>query len=175
MEQKVYKLRQWTESDAYTLALHLNNKKIWDNCRDGLPFPYTIDDALAFTKYAAGQTEQCDYCIEVDNEAAGNIGFVRGTDVERFNAEVGYWLSETHWNKGITTAALQEAIKLYFQQTDVIRLFASVYEYNVSSMHVLEKTGFNKVGILHNACFKNARFINAHYYELLKENVQTFN
>ena len=95
-------LRPWKESDAKTLARHLNNKKIWDNCRDGLPFPYTETDADTFIKYASEQVEQNEYCIEANHEAIGNIGFVRGTDVERFNAEVGYWISETYWNKGLT-------------------------------------------------------------------------
>ena len=126
-------LRPWKESDAKALARHLNNKKIWDNCRDGLPFPYTETDADTFIKYASEQVEQNEYCIEANHEAIGNIGFVRGTDVERFNAEVGYWISETYWN-----------------------------------MRVLEKAGFQKAGIHRKACFKNGQFIDAHYYELLK-------
>ena len=161
-------LRPWKESDAKTLARHLNNKKIWDNCRDRLPFPYTETDADTFIKYASEQVEQNEYCIEANHEAIGNIGFVRGTDVERFNAEVGYWISETYWNKGLATAALERAIEHYFQHTDVIRLYATVYEHNAASMRVLEKAGFQKTGIHHKACFKNGQFIDAHYYELLK-------
>lgn len=164
-----YTLRAWKDSDVLALSKHLNNKKIWDNCRDGLPFPYTEKDANAFISYASGQQEQNEFCIEINNEAVGNIGFVRGTDVERFNAEVGYWLSENYWNEGIMSVALKKAIKLYFLQTDIVRLFASVYEFNTASMRVLEKVGFQKIGIHHNACFKNKQFINAHYYELLKQ------
>ena len=102
-------LRPWLESDAKDLTIHLNNKKIWDNCRDGLPFPYTETAADAFIKYASEQVEQNEFCIEVNHEAVGNIGFVRGTDVERFNAEAGYWISETYWNKGIMTAEIGRA------------------------------------------------------------------
>ena len=131
-------------------------------------FPYTETDADAFIKYASEQVEQNEYCIEANHEAIGNIGFVRGTDVERFNAEVGYWISETYWNKGLATAALERAIEHYFQHTDVIRLYATVYEHNAASMRVLEKAGFQKAGIHRKACFKNGQFIDAHYYELLK-------
>ena len=161
-------LRPWLESDAKDLTIHLNNKKIWDNCRDGLPFPYTETAADAFIKYASEQVEQNEFCIEVNHEAVGNIGFVRGTDVERFNAEAGYWISETYWNKGIMTAALKEAIEHYFRYTDVIRIYATVYEYNTASMRALENAGFQKTGVHRKACFKNGQFINAHYYELLK-------
>ena len=149
-------LRPWKESDAKALARHLNNKKIWDNCRDGLPFPYTETDADTFIKYASEQVEQNEYCIEANHEAIGNIGFVRGTDVERFNAEVGYWISETYWNKGLATAALKRAIEHYFQHTDVIRLYATVYEHNATSMRVLEKADFQKTGIHHKAASRIA-------------------
>ena len=63
-------LRPWLESDAKDLTIHLNNKKIWDNCRDGLPFPYTETAADAFIKYASEQVEQNEFCIEVNHEAS---------------------------------------------------------------------------------------------------------
>ena len=87
-------LRRWQESDIPALAKYLNNKKIWDNCRDSLPYPYTSEDAASFIQYVKSQDIQNNYCIEVHAEAAGNISFDRGTDVERFNAEIGYWIAE---------------------------------------------------------------------------------
>ena len=101
--------------------------------------------------------------------AVGNIGFVRGTDVERFNAEVGYWISERYWNQGITSEALADAIQYYFEHTEVIRIFATVYEYNLASMRVLEKVGFKKTGIFRKACYKNGRFIDAHHFEIVAD------
>lgn len=162
-------LRPWQESDVPSLARYLNNKHIWDNCRDRLPYPYTEADARTFISYAQAQLIPDAFCIEVSGEAAGNIAFVRGMDVERFNAEVGYWLAEPLWNQGIASKALPEAIKAYFARTDVMRLYATVYASNIASMRVLEKTGFRQVGILRKACFKNGVFVDAHYFELLKE------
>ena len=164
-----FRLRPWEASDVSSLAKYLNNKKIWDNCRDRLPFPYTEADALSFIDYATSRQEPGEYCIEINGEAAGNISFMRGTDVERFNAEAGYWLAEPFWNQGIASEALREALRQYLAATDVVRIFANVYESNIASMRVLEKVGFRKVGVLRNACFKNGRFVNAHYFELLKE------
>lgn len=137
----LYTLKSWEDQDTESLAFHLNNKKIWDNCRDGLPYPYTKGNARFFIKQAQEKTDISDFCITVGGEAIGNIGFVRGTDVERFNAEVGYWISEKYWNQGIVSDALTEAIQYYFAHTEVIRIFATVYEYNPASMRVLEKAG----------------------------------
>ena len=86
----LYTLKSWEDQDTESLAFHLNNKKIWDNCRDGLPYPYTKVNARFFIKQAQEKTDISDFCITVGGEAIGNIGFVRGTDVERFNAGGGY-------------------------------------------------------------------------------------
>ena len=89
--------------------------------------------------------------------------------MERFNAEVGYWISERYWNQGITSEALADAIQYYFEHTEVIRIFATVYEYNLASMRVLEKVGFKKTGIFRKACYKNGRFIDAHHFEIVAD------
>lgn len=169
MKRFSFRLRSWQKSDVPSLARYLNNKKIWDNCRDRLPFPYTEEDARSFIDYAMSQREAWEYCIEINGEAVGNIGFTRGTDVERFNAEVGYWLAEPFWNQGIASEALREVLQRYWAATDVIRIFANVYESNIASMRVLEKVGFRKIGILRKACFKNNHFVDVHSFELLKE------
>ena len=107
-------IRNWSKSDIPALAKYLNNKKIWDNCRDSLPCPYTEEDAARFIESTKCQNGQHNYCIEVNGEAAGNISFIRGTDVERYNAELGYWLARCYWNRGIMTAALRHTIDDYF-------------------------------------------------------------
>lgn len=169
VQKEKYTLRTWLTDDAVSLARYLNNKNIWDNCRDGLPYPYSQEDAKFFIALTQKKEGIHDFCIEINGEAAGNIGFVPCTDVERFNAEVGYWLAEPYWNKGIVTDALKEAVNYYFAHTDKVRVFASVFEHNTSSMRVLEKAGFTKTGRMRKAIFKNETFLDAYYYELVKE------
>lgn len=163
-----YKLRRWKIEDAESLAEHLHNKNIWDNCRDSLPFPYTIDHARDFIGRIIERRSVSDYCIEINGCAIGNISFMRGTDVERFSAEVGYWISEKYWNKGITTDALKNAVGHYLSITDVIRLYASVYTFNKPSMRVLKKVGFRLKCSMEKAVFKNGRFVDAFYFEVVK-------
>lgn len=169
VQKNNYTLRTWQSTDAPSLARQLNNKKIWDNCRDILPYPYKLENAEAFIDFINQREGIHDFCIEVNGKAVGNIGFMPEADVQRFNAEVGYVIGEDYWNKGIMTDALQEAVRYYFNHTDKIRVFAFVFEHNLPSMRVLEKAGFNKIGVTKRAVFKNGRFIDAHLYELLKE------
>lgn len=168
-QKENYTLRTWEATDAESLAVQLNNKKIWDNCRDGLPYPYKLENAEAILKVIAQKDGIHDFCIEVDGKAVGNIGFVPENDVQRFNAEVGYLIGEPYWNRGIVTDALKEAIRYYFKHTPIIRIFAFVFEYNLLSMRVLDKAGFTKIGVMHKSIFKNDAFCDAHYFELLKE------
>lgn len=164
-----YRLRKWRAGDAESLAKHLNNKNIWDNCRDGLPYPYTLQDANAFITHVAQSESNSEYCIEIDGEAVGNIGFVRGADVERFSAEIGYWIAEPYWNKGIMSDALKHAIGHFLTTTDVIRVYATVYTSNQASARILEKVGFTMKCILTKAAFKNGQFTDMFYFEKIKQ------
>ena len=162
-------IRSWRAADREALARHLNNKRIWDNCRDALPHPYTEEDAERFIRATASDVQPNNYCIEMDGEAVGNINFTPGCDVARFNAETGYWLGEHLWGRGIMTQALQAAVADCFRRSGIVRLQAVVYAGNRASMRVLEKAGFRRCGIRHKACFKNGRFVDCHCYELLRE------
>lgn len=169
VQKSNYTLRTWQTKDAPSLAQELNNKKIWDNCRDMLPFPYSPEHGEAFIDIIKQKEGIHDFCIEVNGKAVGNIGFIPGMDVERFNAEVGYVIGEAYWNQSIMSDALQEAIRYYFAHTDKVRIFAFVFEHNLPSMRVLEKAGFRKVGVMTKSVFKNGRFMDAHLFELLKK------
>lgn len=108
------------QKDIQALAKYLNNKKIWDNCRDALPYSHTGKDAEQFIGFVEGQIKQSSYCIEINHEAAGNISFIRGTDVERYNAELGYWLAEPYWNLGIMTEAVMQTVKDYLSHSGTV-------------------------------------------------------
>lgn len=137
VQKNKYTLRTWQTEDAHSLVQELNNKKIWDNCRNVFPHPYRLEHAETFIDLIQKKEGIHDFCIEVNGKAVGNIGFTPGTDVECFNAEVGYVIGEKYWNQGIVTDALQEAICHYFTYTNTIRIFALVFEHNLPSMRVL--------------------------------------
>lgn len=167
-----YQLRAWTLEDVPSLTYHINNINIWNNVRDSLPHPYTEEDATTFIKMNIDHEGPIEnFAIEIDGQAVGGIGIIMGTDVERISAEIGYWLGETYWGQGIMTSVVKDTVKYAFEKLPVTRLFACVFEYNISSMKVLEKVGFTKQAIFRKAIIKNGKVLDFHYYDLLKEEI----
>lgn len=170
MEDKIqYSVRPWKMTDSRRLAESANNLKIWSNVRDYFPHPYKESDGRAFIRMTLSKKNIEDFAIIINDEAVGGIGFIPGSDIERLNAEIGYWLSEKYWGKGIMSRALNDVINYIFGNTNIIRLFTSVLEYNSASVKVLEKNGFRKVGIQTKAAIKNGKIVDMYSYELLKD------
>jgi ribosomal-protein-alanine N-acetyltransferase len=162
-------LRPWQRDDAKSLVRHANNPRIAGNLRDGFPNPYSLKDAKAWLEMLKGNRDDIILAIEVEGEAAGGIGLHGLKDVYRFNAEIGYWLSEAYWGRGIMTDAVGALVEYGFMQTRWLRLFASIYEHNISSMRVLEKNGFRLEAIHKKAVIKGGRLLDEHLFALLRE------
>jgi len=168
-ERIEYYIRPWKMTDSRRLTENANNIKVWNNVRDYFPNPYKESDAKSFIKRVQSKNRVEDFAIIVNDEAVGGIGYIQGTDIERLNAEIGYWLGEKYWGKGIMGRALGDIINYIFSNTEIIRLFTSVLEYNIASMKVLEKNGFRKVGIQTKAAIKNNKIVDMYSYELIKD------
>ena len=162
-------LRPWHPDDATALVRHANNPRIASNLRDGFPYPYTLPDAKLWLKMAGDNRDDVILAIEVNGEASGSIGLHGFKDVYRYNCEIGYWLSETHWGKGIMSEAVVAMVDHAFTKGPWLRLFASIYENNPSSMRVLEKNGFRHEAIHKKAVMKEGKLMDEHLYALLKD------
>jgi RimJ/RimL family protein N-acetyltransferase len=152
-------LREWKKSDAEGLAKIANNKKIWDNVRDRLPYPYTKKDAKEWLALVKSQKTVTTFCVEVDGEMVGSIGFTLREDVYRKNAEIGYFVGQEFWGKGIATEAIRQIVEYIQKNFDVIRIYAEVFEYNKASMRALEKNGFYLESIRKKGAIKNDMII----------------
>ena len=122
--------------------------------RDRFPHPYTWKDAQLFLTAASSEEPQTNFAIEVAGEAAGGLGFVPGNDVERYSAEVGYWLGQACWGRGVATEALVLFTRHAFTELGLLRLFALPLADNVASIRVLEKAGYMAEGVLRSSCVK---------------------
>lgn len=157
-------LRKFRNSDAGRLVKLANNKKISQNLRDGFPHPYTLSDAESFIKKCLEQKTITTFAIEYKGEYVGNIGLMIGQDVYRKSAEIGYFIGEEYWNKGITTKAVNLITEFGFKELELIRIHTGIFEFNTSSMRVLEKCGFTKEGIFQKAIYKNSKIWDEHRY-----------
>jgi ribosomal-protein-alanine N-acetyltransferase len=148
------RVREWSKTDAEALAGHANNINVARNLRDRFPHPYTLKDARSFLRQAVAARDPTNLAIEADGAAVGAIGYVPGRDVERFSAEIGYWLGESFWGRGIVTEALQLVTQHAFEQMNFLRLFALPFADNVGSVRVLEKAGYVREGLLRSSSVK---------------------
>lgn len=119
-----FTLRPWREADAASIARYADNAKIAANLRDVFPCPYAPQDAATFVESCIRQEGRGQMCraIEVDGEAAGSIGLFLGSDVYRRSAELGYWLGEPFWGRGIRTAAVETMCREGFAAWDIVRI-----------------------------------------------------
>ncbi|MDR1003153.1 MAG: GNAT family N-acetyltransferase [Oscillospiraceae bacterium] len=163
-------LREWQLSDAAALAEMLTNKKILDNLRDGLPYPYTEEDGEFFinSMLSADKNDTFAFAVLYAGEVVGSIGAFRQQNIHSKTAEVGYYIGEKHWGKGICSAAVTLLSRYVFENTDIIRLFAEPFATNAGSMRVLEKAGFEYEGTLRKNAVKNGKIIDMKMYSLIK-------
>ena len=165
------RIRKWELSDAKDLAAALSNKKVQDNLRDGLPYPYTEQDGKEFISamLSADENETFAFAITVDNMVIGSIGIFRQGNIHRQTAELGYYIAEEYWGKGIMTEAVKQICEYVFANSDIIRIYAEPFVYNIASCRVLEKVGFQYEGTLRSNAVKNSKVIDMKMYSLLKE------
>lgn len=162
-------LRPWRLEDIPELSRQLNNIHIWNHVRDGLPFPYTEVDAEEFiTGTLENHGEPLDFSIRANGKLVGGIGIVPKEDVERVSAEIGYWIGEAYWGKGIATVAVRQLVDYAFQKLPYTRLYAGVFAFNPASMRVLEKAGFEQEGVFRRAIIKNGVITDFHQYGCVK-------
>jgi RimJ/RimL family protein N-acetyltransferase len=162
------RLRPLRYADRDLLASLANNKKIWNNLRDMFPHPYTLEEAEKFLDMVKQQEPLITFAIEYEFQFCGVIGLLLQQDVYRKSAEIGYWIGEPYWGKGIVTKALTLATQYAFDTLELERLFANIFQGNEASKNVLEKCGFQLEGVGRKAVYKNNRLLDELRFGKLK-------
>ena len=165
-----YELREWRMSDAADLAAALNDRRILNNLRDGMPYPYTEKDAEEYITAMLTSDKNMVFArtIVVNGRAAGSIAVFRQGNIHRRTAELGYYLSVEYWGRGIMSRAIGELCGEIFAATDILRIYAQPFSYNVGSRRALEKAGFTYEGTLKNCAVKNGRVQDMTMYSLTR-------
>ncbi len=169
LELGVCSIRGWRMEDASSLARHANNRKVWRNLRDRFPHPYTEEDARQYIDASIAASPRTNFAIDVGGEAAGSIGLILHDDIERVGAELGYWLGESFWGKGIATAAVSGVARYAFEAFDLHRIYAIAFVRNPGSARVLEKAGFKLEGTMSKSAIKEGEVVDQWLYAMTRE------
>jgi len=162
-------VRSWEWRDREAIVRHANNRNVWINLRDRFPHPYTHADARNWLDSVVGTNPETNFAIAVDDEAVGGIGFTVQPDVGVRSAEIGYWLGEEFWGRGIATEALIAVTDYAFKNYDLCRLYAHVFEWHPGSARVLEKAGYEFEGRLKKSVTKNGQTIDQLMYAMVRD------
>ncbi|MFL6539446.1 MAG: GNAT family N-acetyltransferase [Chthoniobacterales bacterium] len=162
-------LRPWRMDDAAALVACANNRNISRNLRDRFPFPYTAAHAEAYLTHKTEVQSDLVFCIDIDGAAAGGIGVHPSDDVYRLTAELGYWLAEPFWGRGIVTEAVQAVVRQGFNLLPLVRIEASAFASNPASARVLEKCGFTFEGVRRHSVIKDGQILDLLGYSILRE------
>ena len=158
------RLRPWKPDDIPQLIAIANNPKVIQHLRDSFPSPYTESDASFWVETAQRQEPLSDFAIEFEEKAVGSIGFRIQDDVYRKNAEIGYFIGEVYWGRGIASQAVQQLTEYIFSRCDALRLYAGIFSSNPASMRVLAKNGFHQECIHRAAVYKQGRWLDEHLW-----------
>lgn len=157
-------LRTLLDSDQYAIATLADNKNVWDNLSDVMPSPYTLEDAKDFIQMTRAEKPKVTFGILYNDEFCGIIGLVLASGIYRRSAEIGYWIGEPYWGKGIATEAIRLITEYGFEQLDLVRIYSGVMAHNTASMRVLEKNGYEKEGVFKMSVFKNDQLMDEHRF-----------
>ena len=150
-------VRPWAASDAASLQRHADNRKVSMHLRDRFPYPYRIEQARAFIELTGREPVPTAWAIEVDGAAVGGIGLQLQNDIERVSGEIGYWLGEPYWGRGIATAAVRAVTPEAFTRFELTRVYAVIFPEHLASIRVLEKAGFAREGHLRQSAIKDGK------------------
>jgi len=168
MKNLMIELKNYTIEIAEQFAAYRNNPAIFENGYDKVPNPFTLKDGKAFIRLQLEQKPAQRKLIYWEDQFVGEIGITIKEDVFRLSAEMGYFIGEPFWGKGIATKSIQLMTDYVFNTFNIIRIEAGVFEFNKPSMRVLEKNGFYLESIKKKAAFKNGKIIDDYLWVKLK-------
>ena len=154
-----FKLRPWNLDDIKSLVEYANNTEIAKNLTNQFPSPYNRDNGESFIQMTLNDNPTQIFAIEINGKASGGIGLHSQTDIHLKNMELGYWLAEIYWSKGIMTKAVKQMVDYGFKTFQIDRIFARPFGPNISSQKVLEKAGFKLEAKFEKTLYKNGKYL----------------
>lgn len=163
------RLQDTTQTTPEEIQRLANNHAIAINLRDAFPYPYTIEDAATFLELAANGALGKVYGVYDGDIFVGCCSLIPQQDIYRLKAEIGYWIGEPYWGKGYATEVVKLLLNIAFEELNLSRVYAHIFEFNKGSMRVLEKAGFHKEAIIKSSIIKEGKIFDEHLYSIRKD------
>ncbi|MDU1903377.1 MAG: GNAT family protein [Dysgonomonas sp.] len=162
-------LRRWALSDLDNMVKYAGNFNIAKYLTNVFPHPYTRQDGIDYIELVMKDDPLQVFAIEVDGEAVGSIGIFPQSDIHSKNAEIGYWLAEEFWGRGIMPEAIRQIVRYGFDTFDITRIFARPFGINKGSQRVLEKAGFTLEARFEKTLYKYDEYMDELIYAIRKD------
>ncbi|MCW3085574.1 MAG: family N-acetyltransferase [Bacteroidetes bacterium] len=169
MSNPEFTLRAWNMDDLENLIKFGGNPQVAKTMMDRFPHPYTVEKAKEFITAAANGNPLTIFAIDINGQAIGSIGIHPQTDIQCKNAEMGYWIGEPYWGKGIVSKAVTQMIGYSFKTLDITRIFGRAFGNNPGSQRVLEKAGFVLEARFDKTFFKNGEYVDELVYAVRRK------
>jgi RimJ/RimL family protein N-acetyltransferase len=165
IKSEYFILRSFKKGDARAIAKNVNNKKIYRNTLH-IPYPYTLKDANNWLAKILKEAKKkkpskVNFAIDINGEAIGSISLEK---IEGHKSEIGYWLAEKFWGRGIMTEAVKMVTKFGFNRLRLKRIYANVFPFNKTSMQILRRNGYRLEGIIRKNTKKDNKFLDDHLF-----------
>ena len=157
-------LRPWKLSDIEDLVENANNSNVAQFLTNAFPHPYTRENAESFIKMTLEQNPIQIMAIVFEEKIVGSIGLHKQADIMMKNMELGYFVGEAFWGKGIATEAVKKMTEYGFKNFDIVRIFARPFGSNIPSQKVLEKAGYKLEARIEKNIYKNNEFLDELIY-----------
>ncbi|MGB0212705.1 GNAT family N-acetyltransferase [Algiphilus sp.] len=161
-------LRPYRGDDAERLVALADNARVSRYLTDLFPHPYTREDAEWWIAHGAREVHSDAWAIEHRGELVGGIGVTVQSGWRRHLAEIGYWLGEPYWGRGLAAEAVRRVTAAIFGNPDIRKIYAPVLGANRASMRVLEKNGYQREGVLREEVFKRGQYHDLHIFATLR-------
>ena len=162
--QGMIRLRDFVEGDIDRLVALANNENVSRYLIYTFPYPYTKRDAESWIHTESRANRSVTKVIEYQGDFVGIVGITPQTGWKDHSAEIGYWVGEEYWGKGIATEALRMMSERAFTVLKYKKLFAPVLGPNKASMRVLEKCGYGLEGVLKDEVYKGGQYFDGYHY-----------
>ena len=166
-------VRSWQAATWHSLVTHANNRNDLDQPARSLPASLHARRRPRVHQRVPRHEPETVFAIAVDGMAVGGIGVLLQQDVERVSAEIGYWLGEPFWGRGIATEAVRRSAATRSEEHGLTRIFALPFAFNTASCRVLEKAGYTLEARLRRSAIKDGQIVDQLQYALITPFVTT--